>query len=58
MVAMAASVREIRERYQDMKIFIGGAPVTHELCKRIGADGYFANPTDFTRHLRSLVSRP
>jgi methanogenic corrinoid protein MtbC1 len=55
MVNMAVSVREISERYPDTRIFVGGAPVTPEFCERIGATGYFADPTDFARHLKTLV---
>ncbi len=55
MINMAQSVQAIRDRYPETKTFIGGAPVTGEFCESIGADGYFADPTDFARHLRTLV---
>lgn len=55
MVSMAASVEAIRDRFPGTRTFIGGAPVTQEFCERIGADGYFADPTDFAKHLRTLI---
>ncbi|MEN6439850.1 MAG: cobalamin-dependent protein [Syntrophobacter sp.] len=38
MEAMAKTVAEIKAKYPDVKILIGGAPVTQEFADRIGAD--------------------
>ena len=54
MVNMAESVRVLRERSPGTNVFIGGAPVTQEFCDQVGADGYFADPTDFSKHLRTF----
>jgi len=55
MTNMAASRQEIGDRFPDTKVFIGGAPVTQEFCDSIGATGYFADPTEFARHLRTQL---
>ena len=44
MVNMEGMVREIKEKYPDNKILIGGAPVNDEFCKKIGADFFSPDP--------------
>jgi 5-methyltetrahydrofolate--homocysteine methyltransferase len=55
MVNMAATAQVLREQHAGTRLYIGGAPVTQEFCDRIGADGYFGDPTDFARHLSTLL---
>ena len=45
----AAGVRD------QVKVVIGGAPVTEDYAKRIGADGYAPDASSATRVVRSLV---
>jgi len=40
MPAMRDTVKAIREAGLVTKVVIGGAPITHEYAKEIGADGY------------------
>jgi 5-methyltetrahydrofolate--homocysteine methyltransferase len=40
MPAMAEAVRQLRAKYPEAKIMVGGAPVTKEYSRKIGADGY------------------
>jgi 5-methyltetrahydrofolate--homocysteine methyltransferase len=40
MPAMRDTVKAIREAGLAVKIVIGGAPITHEFAREIGADGY------------------
>lgn len=40
---MEASVKAIKEKYPDMKVLIGGAPITNAFCEKIGADFYSPN---------------
>jgi len=40
MPAMRDTVRAIREAGLPVKIVVGGAPITHEYAREIGADGY------------------
>ena len=54
MANMEESVKTIKNASPDTKIFIGGAPVTEEYKQKIGADGYFADPHSFSKHLAAL----
>ena len=44
MSAMEESVKEIKGKYPNIKILVGGAPVSEEFAVHIGADGYSADP--------------
>lgn len=41
---MEKSVKTIKEAYPDIKVLVGGAPITEEFCKQIGADFYSSDP--------------
>jgi 5-methyltetrahydrofolate--homocysteine methyltransferase len=44
MANMEQTVKEIRQKYPDIKILIGGAPVNESFCDKIGADFYSSEP--------------
>ncbi len=44
MANMANTVKDIKEKYPDLAVLIGGAPVTQSFCDRIGADFYSPEP--------------
>ena len=44
MVNMEEIVQRIKDRYPDIKIIVGGAPVTDSFADRIGADFYSPDP--------------
>lgn len=52
---MENSVRAIREAYPARKILIGGGPITHDFCTRIGADFYSPNPHEAVEYLKRSV---
>jgi methanogenic corrinoid protein MtbC1 len=56
MVNMEKSVKTIKEQHPDIRIYIGGAPVTQGFSDKIGADGYFPDPHKFAKHLEKMVS--
>jgi methanogenic corrinoid protein MtbC1 len=56
MVNMESIVKGIREKHPSQKILIGGAPVTDEYCKKIGADFYSSDPQGAVIYLSSLVA--
>ncbi len=56
MVNMEKSVSVIREAYPDIKILIGGAPVTEDFRAKIGADFYSPNPQNAVEYLNRLVA--
>lgn len=53
---MENSVRTIKEAYPDTKVLIGGGPITHDFCARIGADFYSPNPHDAVEYLKRNVT--
>ncbi len=52
---MRKTVSTLREKDPDMKILVGGAPVTAEFCEKIGADHYSPDPQGAVEYLRTLV---
>lgn len=56
MVNMGSTVDEIRKVSADTKVVIGGAPVSDEFCKKIGADNYASDPQRAVDYLNSLVA--
>jgi methanogenic corrinoid protein MtbC1 len=49
-------VSAIKEKHSDSKILVGGAPVTMEYCRKIGADFYSPDPQGAVNYLKQLVS--
>ena len=48
-------VAVIKEKHNEARIMVGGAPVTAEYCSRIGADFYSPDPQGAVRYLNSLI---
>lgn len=55
MTQMEDTVRAIKEKHPDTKILIGGAPVTDDFCKKIGADFYSPDPQGAVNFLSQLA---
>lgn len=53
---MQSSVEAIKKTYPDMKVLIGGAPITQDFCAQIGADFYSPNPHEAVEYLNKSVS--
>ncbi len=53
---MKKTVTAIREKHSDVKILVGGAPVTKEYCEKIGADFYSPDPQGAVNYLNQIVS--
>jgi methanogenic corrinoid protein MtbC1 len=53
---MKKTVGSIREKHTGAKILVGGAPVTMDYCKLIGADYYSPDPQGAVNYLNQLVS--
>ncbi len=51
MGSMEKSVKEIKEKYPDQKILIGGAPVNEKFKEQIGADFYAPDPQRAVEYL-------
>ncbi|MDO8952434.1 MAG: cobalamin-dependent protein [Draconibacterium sp.] len=56
MVNMGEIVADIKGQVPETKIFIGGAPVNNEFCKKIGADFYAPDPQGVVEYLSKLAS--
>ena len=55
MVNMEKIVAEIHARHPGQRVFVGGAPVNHEFCKKIGASFYSPDPQGAVAFLSSVV---
>jgi len=53
---MKSIATEIKQRYPNVKLMIGGAPVTEEFKDEIGADNYSHDPQGAVNFLNSLVA--
>ena len=56
MTNMGETVKQLRAKYADTQILIGGAPVTKEFCQQIGASFYSSGPQGAVDYLNSLAS--
>jgi len=55
MVNMEKIVKEIKEKYPQTKILVGGAPLTQEYCDKIGADFYSPDPQGAVNYLNTVA---
>jgi len=51
---MRKSAADLRKKFPDLKILVGGAPVTEEFCRKIGADFYSPDPQGAVEYLKTL----
>jgi len=56
MANMEPIVKDIRAKYPDKTIIIGGAPLTQEFSDKIGASGYCSSPQRAIQFLNQLVA--
>jgi 5-methyltetrahydrofolate--homocysteine methyltransferase len=56
MIYMKTVVDAVRDKKVDVKIAVGGAPVTQEFCREIGADGYAADAASAVELFKRLVA--
>jgi methanogenic corrinoid protein MtbC1 len=52
---MKKTVVLLKEKKPDVKILVGGAPVTREYCEKIGADFYSPDPQGAVNYLKQLT---
>jgi methanogenic corrinoid protein MtbC1 len=50
------SVKAIKESYPDIKVLVGGAPVTEKFCNEISADFYSSDPQGAVDYLKKYVT--
>lgn len=56
MMAMPRVIEKIRERNPNVKIMVGGAPVSSEVADKYGADGYAENATNAVQEAIRMVA--
>ena len=56
MVNMGTIITEIRQKYPDTKVTVGGAPVNNDFAKDIGANGYSKDPQELIVWLDNYVN--
>jgi methanogenic corrinoid protein MtbC1 len=54
MASMEESVRKVKEAYPATKVLVGGAPLTEEFARKIGADFYSPDPQGAVEYLNTL----
>jgi methanogenic corrinoid protein MtbC1 len=52
---MKKTVVSLKEKHSEVKILIGGAPVTQEYCDKIGADFFSPDPQGAVNYLKQLA---
>jgi len=56
MVNMSKTVQEIKTRFPDTKVIVGGAPLSMESAKKMNADGYAPDPQEAVAFINMLRS--
>ena len=56
MVNMENIVKKLKEKNPEIKVCIGGAPVTQDFCTKINADLYAPDPQGLVEYLNRLAS--
>ncbi len=56
MANMAKTVQEIKSQFPATSVIVGGAPLTMDAAKKMGADGYSADPQGAVAFLSSIAA--
>lgn len=56
MTNMKTIIDKVHETHPEVKFIVGGAPVSADFAKEIGADGYAADPQDDIKLLESFLN--
>ena len=57
MSAMEKTVKALKAEFPDTSVIVGGAPITREFCKQIGADYYSPLPQEAIDYVKALIQR-
>ena len=57
MTAMPKVIEMIKKRNPNVKIMVGGAPVSGEVAEKFGADGYADNAANAVQEAIRMISR-
>ena len=56
MPAMEEAVKALKEKYPQARVLVGGAPITDEFAKKIGADAYAPDAASAVEIARQLLA--
>jgi methanogenic corrinoid protein MtbC1 len=56
MVGMQKVIDKLREKNPNVKIMIGGAPVSKDIAEKWGADGYAADANNALKEAINMIS--
>ena len=56
MANMAKTVQEIKSAFPDIKVIVGGAPLSQKAAEQMGADGYAPDPQGAVAYLNAIAS--
>ena len=56
MANMSKTVHEIKAQFPNIKIIVGGAPLSHKAAEQMGADGYASDPQGAVAFLNRLIA--
>ncbi|MCK4910853.1 MAG: cobalamin-dependent protein, partial [Thermodesulfovibrionales bacterium] len=56
MVGMQKVIKDLKAKNPDIKIMIGGAPVSEDIADKFGADGYAADANNALKDAINMVS--
>ncbi len=56
MANMAKTVTEIKSQFPDIKVIVGGAPLTQSAAEKMGADGYADDPQGAVEFLNKTLA--
>ena len=52
---MSSTVGEIKAKYPDTNVIVGGAPLTKEAAEKMGADAYAIGPQEAVNYLNNII---
>lgn len=56
MANMEAAVKEVKSKFPEVVILVGGAPLTLDFCNKIGANFYSPNPQGAVEFLKTIAA--
>lgn len=56
MLNMGKTVEFLKSNFNELEIYVGGAPLSNNFATEIGANGYFPNPHEFANHLNKNMN--
>ena len=52
MMNMEGIIKDIKNQFPGNEVFVGGAALSEQFARKIGADGFFPDPHSFAKHFK------